>query len=111
RLGLGRLTDLAGRRGALGAPRLLAIFSLSDLLAEPPQRFLFLEIQRADRRWGDPADPFAEVAYPRPHVGIGQHPHAECERRRADVVLPFQLERQRDRAQLRLAEPPVAAVL
>src|SRR5215471_5302905 len=60
---------------------------------EQPQRALLLEVQGPAGRGGNAAEPAPEVGHRGPDTGLGQHPHAERQRRRADVVAPLELER------------------
>src|SRR5262249_18307181 len=57
----------------------------------------------------DPPDPARELGDLRPHAGLGQHPQAERQRGRADVVALLDLQRQGDGREVILAELPVPA--
>ena len=78
-------------------------------LAQEPERALLLEVQRP-RRWRlDPADPSPELGDLRPDPRIGEHPDAEGERDRADVVAPLQRQAKRDGREVGVGELPVRA--
>jgi len=81
----------------------------SGILAagQQPERAFLLEVQRPARGRGNPAEPAAQVRDGGAHRRLGQHAQPERERRGADVVAPLELERDRDRFQVRLAELPV----
>src|SRR5579875_65509 len=74
---------------------------------ERAQRALLLEVERPAGRRRDAAEAAAQVRDGGAHRRLGQHPQAERQRRRADVVAPLQVQRGGDGLQVRLAELPV----
>src|SRR5436305_6307949 len=68
---------------------------------------LLLEVQGAPGGGGDAAEAAAEVRDRGADRRLGQHPQAERQRRRADVVAALELQRGGDRLEVRLTELPV----
>src|SRR5437867_12006651 len=68
---------------------------------------LLLEVQGAARGGGDAAEAAAEIRDRGADRRLGQHPQAERQRRRADVVTALKLQRGGDRLEVRVAELPV----
>src|SRR5438477_3711155 len=68
---------------------------------------LLLEVQGAAGGGGDAAKAAAEVRDRGADRRLGQHPQAERQRRRADVVAAPELQRGGDRLEVRLTELPV----
>src|SRR5436305_6097679 len=68
---------------------------------------LLLEVQGTARAGGDAAEAAAEIRDGGADRRLGEHPQTERQRRRADVIPALELERGRDRLEVRLAELPV----
>ena len=79
----------------------------SSAAGEQAEGAFLLEVEGAARGGGDAAEPAAQVRDRGADRRLGQHPQAERQRGGADVVAALELERRRDRLQVRLTELPV----
>jgi hypothetical protein len=73
-------------------------------VGEQAERAFFLEVHGHDRQGPDPPDPASKVGNCRARRGVGQHPQAERERCRADVVALLDRQREGNGIDISLAE-------